>query len=100
MTTRTDLFGQPTDPAQGSLFGDGGMEVPQRSVRPDVAAVRRRLHEALAKARAAPAVPWKERDRRVWTIMFPNMANWLPDDEAARLRAEFAREIDRLVGAV
>jgi hypothetical protein len=35
----------------------------------------------------------------MWQIVFPNMANWLPADEAAQLRFEFAREMDRLNGA-
>jgi hypothetical protein len=28
--------------------------------------------------------------------IFPQMANWLPDDEAAQLRFEFNRELKRL----
>ncbi len=32
----------------------------------------------------------------MWQIVFPNMANWLPDPEAEQLRLEFAREIERL----
>jgi hypothetical protein len=41
-------------------------------------------------------MPWPERDARMWQIVFPNMANWLPDDEAEQLRLEFAREMERL----
>ena len=44
-------------------------------------------------------MPWCERDARMWQTVFPNMAKWLPDDEAAQLRMEFDREIERL-GAV
>jgi hypothetical protein len=33
---------------------------------------------------------------RTFETIFPQMANWLPDDEADRLRAEYAREIERL----
>ena len=32
----------------------------------------------------------------MWQIVFPNMAKWLPDDEAERLRFEFAQEMERL----
>jgi hypothetical protein len=32
----------------------------------------------------------------MWQIVFPNMANWLPEAEAEQLRFEFAREIERL----
>ena len=41
-------------------------------------------------------MPWPERDARMWQIVFPNMANWLPDAEAEQLRLDFAREIERL----
>jgi hypothetical protein len=29
-------------------------------------------------------------------VPFPQMANWLPDDEANQLRFEFAQELERL----
>ena len=35
----------------------------------------------------------------LWRIVFPQMANWLPDEEAARLRQEFATELTRLEAA-
>jgi hypothetical protein len=50
----------------------------------------------LERARAAPDEPWPEKKQRVWTIVFPNMAKWLPEDEAVQLCFEFAREIERL----
>ncbi len=44
----------------------------------------------------APGMPWPERDARMWQTVFPQMANWLPDDEAEQMRQAFAREIERL----
>ena len=41
-------------------------------------------------------MPWPEREARMWQIAFPQMANWLPDDEAAQLRLEFTQEMERL----
>jgi hypothetical protein len=41
-------------------------------------------------------MPWSERDARMWQTVFPNMAKWLPDEEADQLRFEFARELERL----
>lgn len=41
-------------------------------------------------------MPWSERDAGMWQTVFPNMAKWLPDDEADQLRLEFAQEIERL----
>lgn len=32
----------------------------------------------------------------MWQTVFPQMANWLPEDEANQLRSEFAQEIERL----
>lgn len=75
------------------------MQPPQRSYAPDPAEVRRRLHGLLAQAREADAMPWPDRDARMWQTVFPQMANWLPDDEADQLRFAFAQEIERLKAA-
>jgi hypothetical protein len=32
----------------------------------------------------------------MWQTVFPNMAKWLPKEEAEQLSFEFAREIERL----
>jgi hypothetical protein len=96
MPDQTDLFGH--EPAQGSLFGEGEdrLQPPVRSYLPDPEKVRERLKALIAKARAAEKMPWSERDARMWQTIFPNMAKWLPDDEADQLRFEFAREMERL----
>jgi hypothetical protein len=52
-----------------------------------------------ATARAASVMPWPERDARMWQVVFPQMADWLPDDEATQLRFEFMQEIERLRAA-
>ncbi len=98
MADDLDLFGH--GPAQGSLFGDGGdrLQAPVRRYVPDPEKVRQRLNALLEKARSAEKMPWSERDARMWQTVFPNMANWLPDEEAAQLRLEFAREMERLKG--
>lgn len=92
-----DLFGS-RDPQQ-SLFGDGEDRMPNPqpvSHLPDPEEIRRRLHAVLAQARAAERMPWDERKARMWQTVFPQMANWLPEDERDQLRFEFAREIERL----
>ena len=91
-----DLFGHA--PAQGSLFGPGEdrLQPPVRRYLPDPEKVRQRLTALLEKARAAERMPWSERDARMWQTVFPNMANWLPHDEAEQLRFEFAQEMERL----
>lgn len=90
-----DLFGED----QFSLFGAGEGRMPhlaQPDIAPDPDRVRRRLHAVLETARAAPETPWPEKKQRVWQIVFPNMAKWLPEEEADQLRFEFAQEIARL----
>jgi hypothetical protein len=95
MTEETsDLFGHK--PPQGDLFA--GDPRPNNGVgvaNPDD--VRRHLHKLLAEARAARSKPpWSERDTRMYQIIFPQMANWLPDSEAEQLRLEFQAELERL----
>ncbi|WP_119422522.1 hypothetical protein [Desertibaculum subflavum] len=100
MTDSTDLFGNA--PTQGSLFGAGEnrMRAPDRQLTPDPEVVRQRLRSLLEKAKTANKMPWSERHARMWQTVFPNMAKWLPPDEANQLRFEFAREMERLTKAV
>lgn len=35
----------------------------------------------------------------MWQTVFPQMTNWLPDNEAAQLRLEFETELERLKAA-
>ena len=67
-----------------------------RSYLPDPDDIRRRLNGVLDKARRAERMPWSARDARMWQTVFPQMANWLPEEEANQLRFEFAQEIERL----
>jgi hypothetical protein len=83
-----DLFAEP----EPDLFADA----PRVTYRPEPEEVRRRLTLLLQKARSAETMPWSERDARMWQTVFPNMANWLPDEEAEQLRFAFAREMERL----
>jgi hypothetical protein len=96
MSNQPDLFGYR--PEQASLFGAGDdrLQAPAQRVLPDPEKVRMRLRALIEKARSAEKMPWSERDARMWQIVFPNMAKWLPDDEADQLRFEFAQEMKRL----
>ena len=42
-------------------------------------------------------MPWNEKDCRFYKKIFPQMTNWLPEDEAAQLRFEFETELARLL---
>jgi hypothetical protein len=92
----------PTDPPdetepemQGDLFGAD----PVPAYRPDPDKVRSRLHKILAEARAAQKLPWEPTTVSLYRTIFPQMTNWLPDDEGAQLRFEFEAELERLKAA-
>ena len=84
-----DMFAEQEDlfPAEPILY------------RPDPAVVRGRLLAVLEQARAAERMPWDGKRTQFWQTVFPQMANWLPEEEAAQLRFEFARELERLKAA-
>ena len=95
----TDLFSTGPFGDQGSLFGDDPGRIPHPKAEPyraDPEKIRGKLHALLDTARKAERMPWSEKDARVWQIVFPQMASWLPDDEAEQLRFEFTQEIERL----
>src|SRR3972149_3887474 len=92
---RTD---QPDDcetEMQTDLFGAD----PVPAYRPDPDKVRSRLHKILAEARAARTLPWEPTTVSLYRTIFPQMTNWLPEDEGAQLRFEFETEIARLEAA-
>lgn len=101
MSDASDLFGHSTGPGQFSLFGDGAdrLQAPARATVDHETRARAKLMRVLETARAARTLPWNERETRMWQTVFPQMANWLPDEEAIQLRLEFTREIERLKAA-
>lgn len=71
--------------------------VPPRAEIVDPEEVRAELIDILAKARAAvDAAPWDHKMQRFHRVVFPQMANWLPKEEADQLCFEFARELERI----
>jgi hypothetical protein len=90
--SQPDLFG---DDGQASLFG----EQPTPAYRPDPDKVRARLHKILAEARAAEKFPWGPGRVSLYRTIFPQMTNWLPEDEGTQLRFEFEAELKRLKAA-
>jgi hypothetical protein len=75
------------------------MSSPQKDYEPDPVVIRKRLRDLLSKAKSANTMPWNENQAGMWQIVFPQMANWLPDDEAAQLRLAFEQEMQRLAKA-
>jgi hypothetical protein len=58
-----------------------------------------RLHKILAEARAAQKLPWEPTTVSLYRTIFPQMTNWLPEEEATQLRFEFDTEMARLEAA-
>ena len=88
-----DLF---RDDEQADLFGE---DAPTPVYRADPDTVRAELYRILAEARAAQKLPWEPVRVSLYRTIFPQMTNWLPDDEGAQLRFEFETEIRRLEAA-
>ena len=93
-----------THQGQLSLFGESqpdlpGVEQNAAVYRADPDEVRAELLNVLARARAAQSLPWDARRTLYWRTVFPQMTNWLPDEEAAQLRFAFEMEIRRLEAA-
>jgi len=87
-----DLFGGDE---QDDLFGDH----PTPVYRADPDKVREDLYRILAEARAARKMPWEPTRVSLYRTIFPQMANWLPEEEGAQLRFEFEMELARLEAA-
>ena len=76
-----------------------GEEPPTPEYRADPDSVRAELYKILAEARAAQKLPWEPKTVVLYRTIFPQMTNWLPDEEGAQLRFEFEAEIKRLEAA-
>jgi hypothetical protein len=90
---QSDLFQQDE---QSDLFGE---DTPTTEYRADPESVRAELYKILAEARAAQKLPWEPKTALLYRTIFPQMTNWLPDEEGAQLRFEFEAEIRRLEAA-
>jgi hypothetical protein len=88
-----DLF---QDDEQANLFGE---DSPTPEYRADPDTVRQELYKILAEARAARTIPWNAERARLYRTIFPQMTNWLPEEEGAQLRFEFETELARLEAA-
>lgn len=84
-----DLFGEP----EPELPGTEREEIVYRA---DPDEVRTELLRVLTQARAAQALPWDARRTRYWQTVFPQMTNWLPNEEGAQMRLDFDSEMRRL----
>jgi hypothetical protein len=93
-----------TTSRQGDLFGndepdDLFADQPTPVYRADPDQVREDLYKILSEARAAQKMPWEPTRVSVYRTIFPQMTNWLPEEEGAQLRFEFETELARLEAA-
>ena len=88
-----DLFAPE---AQSELLDE---DAPTPVYRADPDQVRSELHRILAEARAAQTLPWEPKTVALYQTIFPQMTNWLPEEEAAQLRFDFEAEMTRLKAA-
>jgi len=80
---------------QADLFaGISNAEPPP--YRPDPDKVRARLERIIGQAREAQSVPWEPTRLSLYRTIVPDMARFLPDEEAARWCAAFDAEMARL----
>jgi DNA transposition AAA+ family ATPase len=89
-------------PDEPDLLGPSQLGLGLEDTRPDPTKVdpnevRQELIAILEIARAArDEAPWDRRTHRYHQVVFPQMASWLPDDEADQLCFEFAQELERI----
>jgi hypothetical protein len=81
---------------QADLFG---AEAAPPAYRPDPDKVRARLLKILGEARAAKTLPWEASTLSLYRLIFPQMTQWLPEEESAQLRFQFEEELARLEAA-
>ncbi len=90
MSDEPDLFGE-------RQLGLGLDDTRRDPTKVDPQEIRQELRALLDLARAATDdAPWDRRTHRYHEVVFPQMANWLPEDEADQLRFEFAKELERI----
>jgi hypothetical protein len=66
---------------------------PQRKPEmPNADSVRPRLEAVLRQLREGEAVKWSVAERRRWNVVFPQMCDWLPEEER-RLKLEAFRAL-------
>lgn len=101
MRDQTDLFGNPAGANQLNLFGEGEnrLQAPEQPKLDHAARAREKLEALIERARRAQTMPWSDRDVRMWETVFPQMANWLPEEEARQMVLEFDQQIARLKAA-
>jgi len=93
MVAKKDRQGEFFEPEQiGFDLGDEPETAPASTHD-----VRLKLNAILATAKAArDRAPWDRETHRHHQAVFPQLAEWLPPDEAEFLRRQFVLELERI----
>lgn len=90
----------PRFAGQPDLFARPEAGKPEPMEQEFIDGIRQELLATLTLARGAAVLPWRDLTRTTLAeLRFNSIAGWLPDAEAARLRAAFAIEMQRLYAA-
>jgi hypothetical protein len=63
----------------------------KKAEMPTAESVRPRLEIVLQQLREGSASRWSKAEERRWSVVFPQMCEWLPEPERGLKRAEFLR---------
>ena len=63
---------------------------------PSMESIRERLQKLLMTLRGADVMPLTAREVAYWTVVTPQMSNWLPPEEKAAVCDEFNAHLARL----
>ena len=74
--------------SQFELFAPVAQKKPRM---PTAETVRLRLDAVLQELRDGSASAWSRAEQRRWSVVFPQMCEWLPEVERETKRAEFLR---------
>ncbi len=80
--------------SQLSLFKPETKSTPRRP--PDLNYIRRSLNRLLRILRDAQIMPWSEAEAQSWEKLVPQLAAYLPPEEAEPIKLEFAAEMRRV----
>jgi hypothetical protein len=67
---------------------------------PSVESIRERFQALLELLRGADVMPLSGRELAYWTVVTPQMSNWLPPEEKAAVCDEFDTHLARLQSPV
>jgi hypothetical protein len=68
---------------------------PRKPQMPTADTVRPKLDAVLRQLRDGRASEWSKAEQSRWRVVFPQMCEWLPEEERELKRAEFRRLFDQ-----